>query len=654
MGRLKITLLTIFLLMLFMPGNIWAQYVLKQAKDKNTLYNYAAAIPLYEKAYKKKPTAEAARGAADAYFRQRNFQQAESWYAKLVALDKHTGDDEFYYAQTLMNNGKYTEAKDLLRKLDTSKIITNKSIITAMIAGCDSAVYWMGHPVRGDITNMGSLNTAKSDWGAVQYKDNVVFASNRPNKLKTKTGFLSNSNISSATYAWTGENYQRLYTGKPGDSSGIVVLDSGMVEDYYHIASASFTADGNELFFAITRFVKKKAKFAGKEQPYTINVEIYHSAWDAAKNKWGVPKSFPYNNILQSSLGDPYISPDGQTLYFTSGMENESRGGTDIYYSKRNNDTGWSAPVNMGSDINTAGNERTPFFDSSGNFYFASDGHTGMGGLDIFKATQDANGKWNVVNAGTPVNSPQDDFTPFFTNGLHGYFSSNRPSGKGSDDIYRFDAARIVVFSLEGEVLNLKTNLPVSNAEVTLTNLTSNTPAKAVTGADGTFSFMLDSVTAYRLIGEKADYTPSATENVSTIGLTASTVIHKTLYLDSIIIATPLIEPVYYNFDKSNIRPDAVNPLDHIVQLMNENPNWKLAISSHTDSRGSDSYNIKLSQQRAESVLKYLTDHGIDANRLTAEGFGETRLVNECSNGVPCSEEAHQLNRRSEFVVQEK
>jgi peptidoglycan-associated lipoprotein len=310
--------------------------------------------------------------------------------------------------------------------------------------------------------------------------------------------------------------------------------------------------------------------------------------------------------------------------------------------------------VNMGDSINTPGNERTPFLDSAGNLYFASDGHIGMGGLDIYKATQDTNGNWQVINAGVPVNSPQDDFTPYFTKGYKGYFASNRLLGKGSDDIYRFDAARILIFKLEGEVLHRETGLPINNAEVTLTNLTSNAPVTAITGTDGTFSFPLDSVTSYRLAATKTGYIPSITESVTTVGLQESTVIHKTLYLDAIIIPPPVIEPIYYNFDRSNIRGDAENPLNHIVQLMQENPNWHLDITSHTDSRGSDSYNMKLSERRAQAALKYLIAHGIDASRLTAQGYGETRLVNNCSNGVPCSAREHQLNRRSEFKVLDK
>ncbi len=634
--------------------NANAQYALKLAREQDSLYNYAKAIPLYEKAYMKKPTAEAARGIAGAYFKQRAFVDAMPWYAKLVAMEDHTLMDEFFYAQNLMSSRQYPEAKTVLSKLDTTNIAINHTLIANMIAGCDSAVYWAAHPVKGDLANLEKLNSRQSDWGATNYKGNIIFASSRPVQLKRKEPFFRNTSFSPSTYGWTGDSYQHIYSGNTNDSAGISIFDTAIAAGFYHIANASFTADGNEMFFAVTRYIKKKAKFIGKEYPYHINIEIYYTAWDAVKSAWKQPVRFPYDDILQNSMGDPFITPDGKTLYFVSDAKENSFGGTDIYYSKRTRDTSWATPVNMGDSINTPGNERTPFLDSAGNLYFASDGHIGMGGLDIYKATPDANGGWQIVNAGVPVNSPQDDFTPYFTNGYKGYFASNRLLGKGGDDIYRFNAARILIFKLEGEVLNTKTRLPVSNATVTLNNLILNAPLTVTTGTDGTFSFMLDSITTYRLTAIKPEYTPSATEDLSTVGLQESTVIHKTLYLDNIIIPPPVIEPIYYNFDKWNIRGDAENPLDHIVQLMKENPNWKLEISSHTDSRGSDNYNMRLSQQRAESVMKYLTDHGIEAGRLSAQGYGETRLVNNCSNRMPCSEAAHQLNRRSEFMVQEK
>lgn len=628
-----------------------AQYVLEQARDQSSMYNYERAIPLYEKAYKKKQTAEAARGLADAYAKQRDFVSAETWYATLITLKDHTPQDEFNYAKSLIRNAKYADAKTLLLKLDTAKMSKNAALVSKMMASCDSASYWNDHPLRGDLANVHQLNSEKSDWGAVKYKDEIIYSSDRHTGLKKKQPFFRNSHLSTVTYGWTGDSYQHLYSSKNNDSTTIAILDTAMINGYYHTASASFTADEKEMFFASTRYIKKKAKFIGKEPPYDINIEIFHTKWDSVKNKWSQPIRFPYNDILAHSLGDPFISPDGQTLYFVSDAPATGLGGTDIYYSKRVNDTGWTQPVNMGNDINTPGNERTPFFDDRGNFYFASDGRAGLGGLDIYKAFPQSDGKWQIINAGVPINSSADDFSPFFKKGYRGYFSSNRPSGKGSDDVYQFNT----ILVLEGEVLHAKTSVPINSAEVALNNVSENTPLKVVTGADGKFSFILDLDTDYSLNASKTGLIASATERVLTMDMEDSTVIHRTLYLDDmppVIPAPPIaIENIYYNFDKSNIRRDAINPLDHIVELMKAHPNWHLNITSHTDSRGSDRYNMKLSERRAQAALQYLISHGIDAGRLTAHGYGETRLVNKCSNGVPCSAAAHQLNRRSEFEI---
>ncbi|WP_162946583.1 OmpA family protein [Chitinophaga barathri] len=627
-----------------------AQYALGEAKEQSNLYNYAKAIPLYERAYKKKKTAEAARGLAEAHYKQLDFAAAETWYATLVTLPDHTAQDEFNYAEVLVRNAKYAEAKSWLVKLDTAKITSNTALVSTLISSCDSAANWINRPRRGDLGNLYQLNSANADWAPVKQSDQIIFTSNRPTALKQRQPFFRNSNIRSATYGWTGAGYQHLYSSRNTDSTSIAMLDTALVHGYYHTAGASFTADGKEMFFCGTRYIKKKAKFLGKEPDYEINIEMFHARWDAEKNKWGQPVRFPYNDILNNSVGDPFISPDGQTLYLISDAPANGLGGTDIYYCKRLNDTGWSQPVNMGGDINTPGNERTPHMDGQGNLYFASDGRVGLGGLDIYKAFPQADGRWEVINVGAPINSSQDDFSPFFNKGYHGYFASNRPSGKGSDDLYQFNAILI----LEGEVLHVKTGAPVNSAAVTLNNNTKSTPVAVTTGADGKFTFILDTAADYSLNAIKTGLIGSGTENFSTLYMEDSTIIHRTLYLDDIPLVPVIpvaIENIYYNFDRSNIRKDAINPLDHIVVLMKENPTWHLDITSHTDSRGSDRYNMRLSDRRARAAMQYLTSHGIDASRLSATGYGETRLVNKCSNGVRCSAAAHQLNRRSEFKI---
>jgi outer membrane protein OmpA-like peptidoglycan-associated protein len=330
----------------------------------------------------------------------------------------------------------------------------------------------------------------------------------------------------------------------------------------------------------------------------------------------------------------------------------------------------------MGPSINTAGSERTPFMDSTGVFYFATDGRPGVGGLDIFSAKQ-VNGTWMPINMGYPVNSAQDDFSPAYNTGKSMYFSSNRLGGYGSDDIYRFTPWKILVFSLEGKAFDKATKAPLSNATVSLANKATGQVLTAETDDDGNYRFVLDSLSDYGLHATRVTYSPSENAVVTTNGLTESQVLHQDVLLQKIEIKQvtapekkPLIiakanvtghkidlgnrfnpANVYFDLGKSAVRPDAAKELDKLILLMKENPSWKVAMGFHTDSRSDDNYNMKLSQKRAASVLQYFLAKGIAKERMTATGYGETRLINRCANGVHCSEQEHQANRRTEFEV---
>lgn len=628
-----------------------AQYVLKEAMTQASLFNYAQAKPLYEKAYKRKPTIEAARGLAEAYRMMNDYEFAESWYTKVVAYPDHTPEDELYFAQMLMNNSKYSEAKTQLTSYLSKKTGDIRGV--NMRSGCDSALAWMAKPVRGTLTNLQEINSKYSDWGTTIYNNKIVFASDRPYDSLRSAPFFGSSNIKRKSYGWTGNSYLHLYESNGKDSSSVRLLNRNINGDF-HSATASYSADGRNMFYAATVLEKKSRSFIGKENPYTLNVEIRETDLDTATGRWRQSYAFPYNEVFNYSVGDPYIAADGQTLYFVADFGKRGLGGTDIYYSKRDATGKWMEPVNMGSQINTEGDERTPFFDRSGNLYFATNGRPGLGGLDLFIAVA-ADTNWTVRNLGIPVNSPQDDFAPYKEEEQTLFFSSNRLQGKGSDDIYRFEIAKIPVFSLTGKVLDKKTNEPLANSVVTLFNNETATPLKVVTNNEGDFAFKLDSASDYALSGVKTGYASITAIPVTTKGLSASTNIKKDIYLDRAEVNKPVkLENIYFDLDKWDIRADAATELDKMVKLLNDNPTWKIEMSSHTDSRASDKYNLQLSQRRAESTVKYLESRGISAERLTAKGYGETRLVNKCANGVSCSEEEHQLNRRTEFTILDK
>lgn len=651
------------------------QYIIKEANNQATLYNYASAIPLYQKAYKKKETVEAVRGLADSYRLLKEYPAAATWYEKLVAMPEHTAADELYYAGILMNNEKYAAAKEVLNgylgKMPGDKKAEN------MRAGCDSAVKWLAAPVRGDMENLKGLNSEWSDWSTAFRNGKLIFASDRPYDSLRRDALFNNSNIKRKYYGYTGNSYLHLYESNGLDSGSAKPMARNVNGDY-HSADASYTADGKTRYYAVTTLAKKRGSLLGKETPYTLNVEIRSQQWDDSKGTWQQAPAFPYNEIFNYSVGDPFISEDGKTLYFAADYGEKGNGGTDIYYSVMDANGQWQSPVNMGPGINSAGNDRSPMFDSAGIFYFSTDGRPGLGGLDIFRAAK-MNGGWEVHNMGVPVNSAQDDFAPAYNGTNTMYFSSNRNGGRGSDDLYRFTPAKILVFSLEGKALDKKTNTPLGDAQISLSNNGTGAIIKVNTDGGGNFHFALDSLSAYGLDGEKALFRPEKGVAVTTKGLTESAVLHRDLYLEKIEVETVANKPkdpvpavgvgapgkidltdqfnpqnIYFDLGKADVRPDAAKELDKLISLMKKNPGWRVDMSFHTDSRSDDNYNLKLSQRRAASTLAYFLSKGIDKKRLTAKGYGETRLINRCGNGVRCTEAEHQANRRTEFTIFER
>lgn len=626
-----------------------AQYVLRNADAEYQLFNYKKAVGLYEQAYMKKNSLHAAERIAECYALVGDYRQTESWAAIAAGMPGATPNHVLAYAKALQQNSKYAEAKVQYQKYGLLTKGGESTRLAQWILGCDSAVRWMKSPTAVDIRNEIKLNSPKSDWGAFPYGKEIAFASDRGMAVDGQfvhRPFLKfdGTNVpKSNLYGWTGNAYLRIYLAKDGiDSVSKFPIDAGTI---YHIGPASFTADGKEMYFALTK-IPKKPVYAD-DKIATVNIEIYASRKDAS-GKWTAPVAFKYNSPNAYSVGDPFISPDGKSLYFASDMPG-GVGGTDIYVSKRTVTGEWAAPVGLKA-LNTTGDERTPYLDSNGDLYFSSDGWPGMGGLDIFVMMASAGKGSTVRNLGYPLNSPQDDFAYVKNSATEGYLSSNRQGGMGSEDIYHFSEQGMLAFSLSGTLRDKATNHPLENAVVTLAG-PGGQLLKQQTNKSGEFAFRLDQNSVYALSGEKTGFRRDLAE-LSTVGLAKSSELKKDLYLERIAIDSAIrLENIYYDFDKSDIRPDAAIELDKLVRIMKDNPTIWIELGSHTDSRGNDHYNQLLSQRRADAAVRYIISRGIDANRIVAKGYGESRLLNGCSNGVKCTPAEHQLNRRTEFKI---
>ncbi|HKK69310.1 MAG TPA: OmpA family protein, partial [Bacteroidales bacterium] len=508
------------------------------------------------------------------------------------------------------------------------------------------------------ITNEEAFNSSNSDFGLIQFEDGFLITSDRiPENAKAGKN---------ATYEWTGNPYLKIYSLET-DASGTVERMSVIPElnHDYHNGPAYFDAKTNTLYFTQTRLVKQKVKtknpdptawFNEGSSIYTNRLEIYTAEY--ADGNWKNISGFEHNNAASYSTGHPVLSPDGNTLYFVSDMAG-GYGESDIYYSEKQETGEWGEPQNLGSTINTAGKELFPAFDSEGQLYFASDGHPGMGGLDLFESSG-SKGNWsNPENLKFPINSPKDDFAIHFTEaGIMGFLASNRYGGQGNDDIYSFvysppapTPTELVLAVTSSEKLNdgSMQSLPGINVQYQL--IGSDEENSVPETSPGVYHTSVNCNESYRVTGTNPDYFSRAKE-ITTKCKTLNDTVFVDLVFEKIVIDKPIvIENIYYDYNKWNIREDAAVELDEIVRLLKDNPQIIIELGSHTDSRGTKKYNENLSQRRAESAVEYIISQGISQERITAKGYGEYQLVNACSDGVQCTEEEHQKNRRTEFKV---
>lgn len=613
-------------------------------------YEYARAAEFYTRlaGRSEEPRLHDLERAAESYYHMRDFESAEIWYARVVAHRDHQPHQVLQYANLLKSNGKYPEAKSWYQQYAERTGLVEQ--VAVEMAGCDSALHWMASPSAHVLRNEKAVNTSGSEFSMSMLGGAAYYTGEPAGRLP----------VSSGTYGWTGRPYLKLHRTQIGHD---LQLETPMLEEEalndarFHVGPIASPDGGQTLYVTRTYTGSDLEPEADGGRKYrTHRLELYQ--YTRQDDTW-VTTPFVHNNADHYSVGHAAFSPDGQTIYFVSDRP-DGFGGTDIWYARREADGSWGNPHNAGPVVNTPGNELFPTIGADSILYYATDGLPGMGGLDIFRSSG-GEATWSVpVNLGYPVNSSADDFAYMVTidgeRETGGYLSSNRRGGQGGDDIYSFVFAKPqpepVVLVLKGVVTNKNTAERLADASVLLTGVGPASTMKSA--ADGTFEFLLEPDQTYSVMGSLRKFLPDSA-SVTTSGLVKSDTLYVSLDLEPELSVgqTFVLENLYYDFDRHHIRPDAAEILDGLVETMREYPTLKIELSSHTDSRGSDAYNLALSERRARAAVDYLVSQGIDRSRMIAKGYGETRLVNACANGMDCTEEQHQANRRTEVKVLE-
>jgi peptidoglycan-associated lipoprotein len=614
---------------------------------------YFDAIDLFKDTYSKtKKSDKAARTEivfmiAECYRLINDPKNAETWYKLAVKSSATKPEAQFWYASSLKKEGKYQQAIDEYKKY--KQIAPSDAKADQEIRSCELALEWMRNPEVYRVTELKDINSKESDFSPAYARDDygvLYFTSSREDAEGNKT------------HGATGQGYTDIFESRLDKKSkwSTPVPVEGLNSEFED-GTPCFTSDYKDIYFTRCE--------AGKREKKGCIIMYSKKSGD----NWSEPKNL---EVLPDSLvaAHPALSPDGTTLYFVSDMAG-GYGGKDIWMVTRTGSSGaWSKPRNLGPDINTSGNELFPYVRKDGTLYFSSDGLIGMGGLDIFKAVPQPDGSWVVTNMKYPINSSADDFGIAFENeNESGVFSSTR-KGKGNDELYEFEFPPLR-FSITGLVKDEKKGAAIAASTVSLI-ASDGSNLQTETGTSGDFKFNLKPDVDYIFLASKNGYL-NGKEKETTKGQEKSREFMATILL------TPIDKPIelpniFYDFNKWDLRPESMVSLDKLVETLNDNPNVTIELMSHTDSRDTEEYNLALSQKRAQSVVQYLIEKGIDPERLTAKGYGESEpkvvdasVVNQASflkigitlsdqyiNSLPndeMKEIAHQINRRTEFKV---
>lgn len=615
---------------------------LAAADKKYDNYAYIDAIKTYERvAEKGYKSVDMFQKLGNAYYFNSDYQNAAKWYAELFAMNTELAPEYYYrYSHSLKSIGDFKKSDEMLALFNQKSGNDSRG----KLSKSDYLAEIRANSGRYNVEDAG-INSKYSDYGSTIYLDKVVFSSSRD------TGSLAQRK-----HKWTNQYFTNLYTADLGEGMtlGAVKKFDKAINTRFHESTPAFTKDGKTMFFTRNNYIDGEK---GKSESKVTLVKIYQASLE--NGKWDNVKEVPFNSNNYSTA-HPALSLDEKTLYFSSDMPG-TLGQSDLYKVKINEDGSFGSPENLGNTINTEGRETFPSITDENEIYFASDGHPGLGGLDIFVSKINSDGTFGrVQNIGEKANSNKDDFAYLIdTKTRRGFFTSNRDGGQGYDDVYKFLETKRLLCEQElyGEITDLETKALLPDTKVSLFDSKFNLVTVTNSDEKGNYSFTVECGKIYNVRAEKVEYTTKE-QKVTIDDKRGKT--HFPIALEKatckVAIGDDLgkcfgIKMIYFDLDKYDIRREAAFDLEKILDVLSQNPTMKLDIRSHTDSRQTFKYNEILSEKRANATIKWLVKNGVDPSRLTGRGYGETQLVNQCADDVKCSEEEHQLNRRSEFII---
>ncbi|MDH6316597.1 peptidoglycan-associated lipoprotein [Parabacteroides sp. PF5-5] len=625
---------------------------LSDAEEKQRIGEYYEAAAIYRKVYTKTPPKDRdLRGyiafrMADCNRLINNTNRAVSAYTNALRYNYPDSIVNLRLGQMHHKNGRYNDAikyyNDFLQVNPTSVLALNG------IKGSEQAPVWRQNPTRYEVKRMDKFNSKRSEFSPMlngMNYDQLYFASSRSKDKEAKVSAI------------TGLNNNNLFVVKQDENGNWLnpVELEDAVNTEFDEGTPSFSPDGNTMYYT----------YCSEDPEGSRTSEIYISTRSNAA--WGKGQRAAIVKDSVTALGHPSASPDGKYLYFVSDAVG-GYGGKDIFRA-RIFGNGFGPMENLGPQINTPGDEMFPYVRDSTTLYFSSNGHPGMGGLDIFKATQDSTGNWHVENMKAPINSMGDDFgITFASRREKGFFSSNRNDARGNDHLYSFELPVITVF-IEGIVFDVD-EYPIENASIQIVGR-DGLNKKAIAKKDGTYRIELERDVSYVMMASARGYLNQNFELK-----TGPEEKNETYIVDfflSPIYRPVVVENIFYDFDKATLRPESKEGLDDMIKMLNDNPNVTIELGAHTDRKGTDEYNERLAQRRAQSVVDYLIAGGIASDRLEAKGYGESvpKVINKkmaeefnfLKDGDVLTEEfiltlppeqqeiADQINRRTEFKV---